>query len=375
MLLGDTFMYAALIFGWAVPIAAFTVMMVFTGVSYRFGQVCHINVDYSAKDYWIPLLAFAGAAIILQVATMAYCIHIYLRNLIHEQKPSISSEGLPINARSIRHINARQAYRRVRKVFRLQWRGVAIVFIIIAHVLFFCIVFIKMNKATENTRVNFQKAAPWLMCLGFTQGDRKLCRKYAQTLGPNEATLLAVVILLALVGLWNFLLFVRGSLFIGWVELIKQKLRCCCCCRRGKKEFVSADVRNLLISLPDTRNFEMIYSNNDDTTNNNNESFYRMSPEPTTRSTTPDCASGTKSLEARSCYGFGYDDDAAALRDQIRRSPSQHKIRKSKSSNSSFSVPRPVATPPPAATLWEGREWDPQATFAPSQPWPSYRGF
>lgn len=361
-------MWGALIFGWGVPIAGFTVMMVFTGVSYRFGQVCHININYSRKDYWIPLLAFAGAAIIFQLATMAYCIHIYLRNLLHEQNPSISSEGLPINSTSTRHINARLAYRRIRKVFRLQWRGVAIVFIIIANVLFFAIVFMNMDKSTDKTEVNFEKAIPWLICLAYTQGNKELCRSFAENLGPNEATLLAVVILLALVGLWNFLLFVRGSLFTGWAELIKQKFRfCCCCCRRKKKEFVSVDARALFTGLPDSRTFEMMYSNNNDS--NNNDTFYRKSPEPTTRSTTPDRGSGTKSLEARSSYGLGFDEDA--IRD-IHRSPSQHRMGKPKSSNS-FSISRPVA--PPDATLWEGREWDPRATFAPSYPRPTYRGF
>lgn len=367
MLLGDKFMWGALVFGWGIPIIGFTVMMVYTGVSYRFGGVCHVNINYSYQDFWIPLLALAGASIIFQVITMAYCIHIYLRNQLHEQKPSISSEGLPINSRSMRHLNARQAYRRVRKVFRLQWRGVAIVFIIIAHVLFFSIVFIKMDKSTENTTENFSKAIPWLTCLGLTQGDKDYCRDLAENLGPNGATLLAVVILLALVGLWNFLLFVRGCLFRGWAELIKEKL--CCCCRRRKKEFVSADARNLW-NLPDSRAFEMIYSNNDDFINS--ETLFRRSPEPPNRSPTPDRKSAAKSLEARSCYGFGYDEEAAAAKERQRSAPSQHRINMSKLSNS-FSIPRPVV-PRPVATLWEGREWSPRASFAPSQPGSNRRG-
>lgn len=354
MILGKKFMWGALICGWGIPIAGFTVMMVFTGVSFRFGQVCHININNSVHDYWIPILAISGAAIVFQVATMAYCIHIYIRTLFN-QDPSTNGKGLPTYYASTGHISARQAYRRIRKVFQLQWRGVTLVFILIANALFFAIVFMKLDRATRNTQENFAKALPWLFCLSLSRGDKEKCRDLAQDLGPNGPTLLAVLVLLALVGLWNFLLLVRGSHFAGWTELLKNLFYCCL---RPKKEFVSADASTLLLNSPDAHTYEMLYSGN---------ATYRTckSPQPITRTPTPDRASGSKGLEANASYGFGFDDhrwDASDAKD-IKGQPS--------TSSASFSMPR---LPAPPATIWEGREWDPQATFAPSQGQSPYRG-
>ena len=356
MVLGEWFMWGALICGWGIPAAGFTVMMVLTGTSFRFGQVCHININNSVHDFWIPILAISGAAIVFQLATMAYCIHIYIRTLVN-QAPSTDCEGLPTYHASARHINARKAYRRIRKVFRLQWRGVAIVFIIIVNALYFAIVFINLDKSTKNTQENFKKALPWLVCLSLSEADKEKCRRFSQGLGPNEVTLLAVLILLALVGLWNFLLFVRGSLFIGWAELLKNLL--CCCFHRRRKEFVSVDARTLLPSSPDARTYEMLYNNN----NNTPQKSYK-SPEPMTPSPTVDRVSGSKGLEAQASFddhGWGASD-AGDMKRSLSQKQQQLLQRNPSAASTNFSIPR---RPAPSATVWEGREWDPRATFAP----------
>jgi hypothetical protein len=64
-----TFFYSAQILGWSVAAAFFTATITATGVSFRFGDVCHVNSKDSMKDFWGPLLAISGGATVVQLAT------------------------------------------------------------------------------------------------------------------------------------------------------------------------------------------------------------------------------------------------------------------------------------------------------------------
>ena len=66
---GERFFYASLGLGWGVAAAIFTLTMVFTGVSFRFGDTCHLNVANSLKDFWGPLLGIASLAGLIQLIT------------------------------------------------------------------------------------------------------------------------------------------------------------------------------------------------------------------------------------------------------------------------------------------------------------------
>lgn len=248
VVLGPKFMWGAFLCGFGIPAIGITVMLILTGVSFRFGQMCHINIKHGEQDYWYPIMAFAAAALILQVATMAYCIHIYLRSLFDQSASTTeNSSGLPSYTSSVRTVTARQAYRRVKRVLQLQWRGVALVVIIIANVIFFAVVFIDLDREVAPTPTNIRKAEPWLACL-YMGGTKEECKQYASALGPNESTLLAMIYLLSLVGFWNFILFARPSMFAGWLDLW----------RRGfshRHEYVSADAHSRYV---DNKGFEML---------------------------------------------------------------------------------------------------------------------
>jgi hypothetical protein len=43
VVIGKTFMWGALAAGWGIPAIGLTVAMIFSGVSFRFGDTCHIN--------------------------------------------------------------------------------------------------------------------------------------------------------------------------------------------------------------------------------------------------------------------------------------------------------------------------------------------
>lgn len=66
---GKKFFYGAQFAGWGIPAVACATALAITGVSYRFGDTCHINHKDALKDVWGPMLGFAGMAIIIQFAT------------------------------------------------------------------------------------------------------------------------------------------------------------------------------------------------------------------------------------------------------------------------------------------------------------------
>lgn len=314
MMLGRKFMWGAIACGLGIPILGETVMLVYTGVSYRFGEMCHINIDHSQQDYWIPLLALSAAALVLQLTTVTYCVYVYVKSIFDTNTSTTNSSGLPSYSASVRPVTARQAYKRIRRVLQLQWRAVALALVIIGHVILFAVVFVSLNESVKQTPENFKKAEKWLVCLGATSGDKEFCRKFAGEIGPNAATLLATLILLSLVGLWNFLLFARPSTFIGWYDFIKSKAV-------RRHEFVSADARN---RYEDARAYEMLNSS-------------MKTPEPVIKSPSP-----SRMLGATSPDGY-------LGRDARYVTPTM-----------SFSAPKRPRPP----TSPQGREWNPEATFA-----------
>lgn len=197
VVIGKTFMWGALATGWGIPALGLTLALVFSGVSFRFGDTCHINHKNSLADLWIPLLVFAGCTVIIQFATFGYCIKVYLASLA-DDSTTTNSSGLPSYTNSVRGtISPRQAYRRVRRVVELQWRGIAIVLLIIADVIFFAVVFVFMDNIEEDVIKSPTKPIKWLECIIQTGGDKNACLPLTKSLIINEATVMSVLLLLS----------------------------------------------------------------------------------------------------------------------------------------------------------------------------------
>lgn len=195
VLVGRNFMIFAQAAGWGVPLIGVTLALVFSGVSFRFGSICHINHKNNLADLWIPLLIFAGATVILTFATFGYCIKVYLASL-YDTSASTEGSGLPAYTNSVRTMSPRQAYRRVKRVIALQWRGIAIVLIIIADVIFFSVVFVFLDNVVQSVTNDPHVAENWVICLIANKGDKNKCLKEAGTIVVNEATVSAVLLLL-----------------------------------------------------------------------------------------------------------------------------------------------------------------------------------
>lgn len=236
LVVGRNFMWFAQAIGWGIPTIGVVIAFILSGVSFRFGTTCHINHKNSLADLWIPLLVFAGMTIIIQFATFGYCIKVYLASLA-DNSASTEGSGMPSYTNSIRTMTPKQAYRRVRRVIALQWRGIAIVLIIIADVIFFSIVFVFQDTTVESVKQNPEIAKPWLFCLAGSGGKKEPCLDEAGPLAVNMPTIGAVLFLLAMNGFWLLLLLGRWTMVTGWRDMFTSAPN------RNKREFVSVDAR------------------------------------------------------------------------------------------------------------------------------------
>lgn len=196
---GRLFMIFSHAAGWLVPFVVVTLALVFSGVSFRFGDTCHINHKNSLADFWIPILIFAGLTTLIQFATLGYCIKVYLASLA-DSSASTEGSGMPDYTHSIRTMTPRQAYKRVRRVIALQWKGIAIVLIIIVDVIYFSVVFVFMDNTVEEVKHNPEISKPWIQCLVEAiakGGDKNDCLDEARGLVAGEGTVIAVLLLLA----------------------------------------------------------------------------------------------------------------------------------------------------------------------------------
>ncbi|KAK2871891.1 hypothetical protein FQN49_002728 [Arthroderma sp. PD_2] len=225
LVLGQKFFLGTLALGWAIPPMGLTVGLVLTGVSYRFGNVCHINHDKSLADFWGPILAIAGASLLIHLITLLYCTQVYIRSVFEDKPTTDSSSAFPSYSGSVTTLTSRQAFKRVKHVMKMQWRGIAVVTVVMAYAIFFTVVFLDLDNSVEKTPENIKKSAPWLLCLIKTKGDIGQCTREGPQTGPSEGLIFATLLLLTFCGFWSVLLLGRISMIPGWARYIRDKFR------------------------------------------------------------------------------------------------------------------------------------------------------
>ncbi|KAK8013637.1 hypothetical protein PG991_009230 [Apiospora marii] len=220
IVVGRDFMWLSQLLGWGIPIIGLVIALTVSGVSFRFGQTCHVNHHNSLAAFWVPLLVFAGLTVIMQFATFGYCVKVYLASLANNSAPTERSK-IPSYTASVRTMAPRQAYHRIRRVIQLQWRGIAIVLIIICDVIFFAVVFVFQDNVVQSAKTS-DKARPWVECLAMEKVDKKnRCLQYAKDLVVPLRTVVTVLVLLAMNGIWLLFLLGRWSMVTGWVEIYR----------------------------------------------------------------------------------------------------------------------------------------------------------
>ncbi|KAL8933742.1 MAG: hypothetical protein Q9211_005615 [Gyalolechia sp. 1 TL-2023] len=248
-----------------------------------------------------------------------------MRAIFIDDSRSQASSGLPSYNGSVKAVTARQAYRRVQKAIAVQWRGVVVVLIIIVNVVFLAVVFVSMDNTEQSVLQDFGKAEPWLSCLVINGGDKNACLSKVKGLVTPEPTVMAVLILMSLNGVWTLLFLGRASMVPAWFEFFRESFT------RWRND-ASVDVTE---SSADPRYYEMITS------------------PPRTAYTAlkiPEAAVTSPSMEW----------DTIAVLSPENQQDYFPRDAKYVSPTMSFSTPQP-----PSSGRHQGREWDPATTHAP----------
>ncbi|KAI1006926.1 hypothetical protein K3495_g1293 [Podosphaera aphanis] len=245
---GTSFMCGALIAGWLIPTVGMALTLSLSGVSFRFGNTCHVNAQNSLGSLWIPLMVVAGFTLGMQLAIFIYCLKVYFASLGDDSAPSnISTTRSYIKSRRV--LTPKEAYHRIQRVIQLQWRGILIVLIIVTDVIFFAVVFVSQDKLESTFAHGTDTIMQWIACLIASGGNKEMCLTVAKTLRVSEAIVISVLVLLSLNGFWCLLLLGRFSMLTGWWEMITGK-------SENDTEFVSADVH----AYKDPADYEMLAS-------------------------------------------------------------------------------------------------------------------
>ena len=250
---GRKLFWSSFIAGCTLPILFAALALGITGVSYRFGDTCHINHEKALADYWGPMLAFAAVATILQFTTFGFCLRIYIRSIFKDDPTSSNHSALPSYTSSVRTVTAGQAFLRIKKAIALQWRGIVIVLIIIGNVIFLAVVFVSMDNSTQDAKKDLSKAQPWLLCLVMSGGDKNECLDKASGLVIDQSTAMAVLIVLSLNGIWTLLFLGRISMAAAWINLVRRPFS-------RSHDFVSIDARRFSADPRSYEKYEMITS-------------------------------------------------------------------------------------------------------------------
>lgn len=169
--------------------------------------------------------------------SFAYCLHVYFKNLWSDDPTQTtgSNSALPTYSGSLRTQTARAIYRRLKRVLWLQWRGIAIVTIMLSDVIFFAVVFLYLDDTATSLTKNYDRVEPWLLCLVISSGDKEKCLSLGSRWLLSEGTVVGVLLMFSLGGIQAFLLLFRASMITGWKDFFVARFS------PHKQEFVSLD--------------------------------------------------------------------------------------------------------------------------------------
>lgn len=227
------FFWGSQLAAWGVTVVISAVCLSITGVSFRFGDYCHVNNDNGLQTLWGPLLGIAGASLVLQTWTFIYCLNVYLQNLFDDR--TVSGSSNTVSVPTSRHAQtARAVYKRVNRVLSLQWRSLLISALVAADVIYLSVVFVVLNARIEAVVNDVQRALPWVYCVILSQNKDK-CMHFAEAIRPRDSILIATLVLLSVVGIQCALLIMKRGMFTGWAPAIAHLHK------KRKHEFINLE--------------------------------------------------------------------------------------------------------------------------------------
>lgn len=237
-----TFFWSSQLAAWGVTAALTAICLSITGVSFRFGDYCHVNDYKGLQTLWGPLLGIAGLSLFLQISTFIYCLKVYLHHSFDDRPVSGNSRSTSAPSSS-RAQTVRVVYRRVNRVLSLQWRSLIIAATVTVDVVYLAVVFVVLNARLDAVVKDVPKVLPWVFCIVLSKGaDKEKCLPKAEPLRPRGAILIATLVLLSIVGMQLFVLIVMKGMFTGWWTAISTwRLPTIAWRRKSESSFVNLD--------------------------------------------------------------------------------------------------------------------------------------
>ncbi|KAL4877427.1 hypothetical protein BJY04DRAFT_222176 [Aspergillus karnatakaensis] len=213
------------IFGGSLALLA--LMLGVSGVSYQVGSMCYISYANSIPSFWGPLIGVAFISFLIQIFIMGYCIRgvitrggtarfsilIFKR---HGRESSQDTQGdLPRPSVPVRHTSTK-----IWRIMQLQWRAIAIACLILLYVVYVAQAVLRWGAPSQYSD---EELSPWVTCLINKKGDKEACGHEASRIGPNQATAVSALALLASGGFWGMICTVRRSMVIAWYDWLLDR--------------------------------------------------------------------------------------------------------------------------------------------------------
>ncbi|KAL2871178.1 uncharacterized protein BJX67DRAFT_377781 [Aspergillus lucknowensis] len=187
-----------------------------SGVSYQVGNMCYVSYPRSIGSFWGPLIGVAFISFALQLFIMAYCI----RGVLAQGGATHSPDPAAATATTAVIASRPPASTRVWRILQLQWRAIAIAWLILLYVVYVGQSVLRFRGASEYP---YEELKPWIDCLVRSRGDQEACLEPAAKIEPNQATVVSALALLASGGFWGAVCTVRWSMVRAWIDWAKDK--------------------------------------------------------------------------------------------------------------------------------------------------------
>lgn len=210
------------------------VVLSISGVQYTWGRICYLIPRHDNEVFWWPLLGVSIASLLLQFATIAYCVVRTVRPWFHYCK--LRWQGRTPSADEERLISALHTASKVRKIVQMQWRAILITVLILGYVCYLAAVLMRLHEFHDYPESD---RLAWFKCLASPKGGMYPCLSLARNLGPSEPELFAVLFMLQvslllstdslkranlsfqLSGLLAIAILSRSSMYRAWKSLLK----------------------------------------------------------------------------------------------------------------------------------------------------------
>ncbi len=193
-------------------------MLVFSGVSYRFSSVCHINSTDSIKDYWIPILVFFWNGTYSSIVTMGYCMYVSYQGTF---RPIGSNKHLQFGS-TILYVSSRTAScsTGIQTCTTSSQTAVAINGSCDGHSRqchLLAVTFLQLDSDHVRHRGQSPESQTMVDLSGGVQDPAK-CTAEASDLGLTEGSARCSTGTSRIASFWNFIFTIRMTWFRGWLE-------------------------------------------------------------------------------------------------------------------------------------------------------------